>query len=179
MLELAKPRASLIALNEVDRELDFLEAILSAKLSLIAYDCDFNYEPCNKKGVKAHWALIIGFLLPVDLVNSEQFLPSDSAQRPNEILHFTTQLAVDQIKHLRYNYENKTFANNKAFRDLVYVVCKHGKSKNVGIWNLKKLIESNSQLREINSSKCDRSQFVLPDDGDLTKTISSKVLIFN
>jgi hypothetical protein len=162
-------------------EIDFFEQILNSKLILIAYDCDFNYEPCNKKGIKAHWALITGFLLPLDLTdkNSDLIYKKTEAETQFNVLDYTKPLQFEQIQYLRKNYENKILSNNKNFKDLVFVICKHGKSKNLGIWNLSKLIESNKQLKQINDSKCNRDEFVLPVDGDLSRTLSSKYLVFN
>ena len=28
---------------------------------LIPYDCDKNFEPCNKNGHSAHWAILVGY----------------------------------------------------------------------------------------------------------------------
>uniref|UniRef100_A0A914HK95 Actin maturation protease n=1 Tax=Globodera rostochiensis TaxID=31243 RepID=A0A914HK95_GLORO len=38
---------------------------------LVPYDCDKNFEPCNRQGNAAHWALIIGFVL-LELQNGEE-----------------------------------------------------------------------------------------------------------
>ena len=29
---------------------------------LVPYDCDKNFEPCNRGGHAAHWAVIVGYL---------------------------------------------------------------------------------------------------------------------
>ena len=63
--------------------------------------------------------------------------------------------------------------------DEAYVICKHGKSKHSGVWNLKRLIESNRQLKQIDELKCNEDDFVRPRDGNIGATLSSKVLIFN
>ena len=44
--------------NEVMRHLK------EKRLVLIAYDSDFNFEPCFKRGTKAHWCLVSGFVCP-------------------------------------------------------------------------------------------------------------------
>lgn len=31
------------------------------------YDADKNFSPCQKRGHKAHWAVVTGMILPLDL----------------------------------------------------------------------------------------------------------------
>jgi hypothetical protein len=40
--------------------LGFNAKCTSSALTLHRYDSDFNHEPCNKRGHKAHWALLTG-----------------------------------------------------------------------------------------------------------------------
>ncbi|KRT78179.1 hypothetical protein AMK59_7795 [Oryctes borbonicus] len=48
----------------------------------------------------------------------------------------------------------------------VYVLAKHGKSKNVAIWTLRNLAESNSQLNEFSPNrKCSDLKYYLPEGG--------------
>ena len=39
-----------------------ISALQQGALVLIPYDSDFNHSPCLKKGHKAHWALLVGFI---------------------------------------------------------------------------------------------------------------------
>jgi cell division protein ZapA (FtsZ GTPase activity inhibitor) len=63
--------------------------------------------------------------------------------------------------------------------DLIYVFGKHGKSKQMGVWSLKELIESNRQLKKCDDIKCNSSEFNRPLDGDISKTLGSKYIIFS
>ncbi len=58
-------------INLGDNVENMIDSLLNSKLILIAYDCDFNFEPCFKRGQKAHWALITGYLLPVQTSHLE------------------------------------------------------------------------------------------------------------
>ncbi|XP_034488718.1 UPF0692 protein CG33108 [Drosophila innubila] len=65
---------------------------------LVPYDADGNHAPCQKSGHKAHWALIVGYLID------------------------------DQ--------------------DEFYVLARHGKTRNLAVWTLSSLSQSNANLVE-------------------------------
>ncbi|XP_067617231.1 actin maturation protease [Eurosta solidaginis] len=91
-------------------------ALKAGACIFIAYDPDYNHSPCLKHGHKAHWALIIGYLI------------SDK----NEF----------------------------------FVLARHGKAKNLAVWSLSALSDSNANLVEFeqptNHPNCD---FLLPPGG--------------
>lgn len=150
-------------------EAKLFESLFKSKPILIAYDCDFNFEPCNKQGVKAHWALITGFLIPVDFK-----MLSISESEVNLRLvpfekHFTDEMAQKYIEH---------FSNGKIDKSSIRVICKHGKSRHSGIWKLSDLLKSNFQLEKVDPDKCDPTKFVLPENGSLKNTLASKALVF-
>ena len=160
-------RSKILEVNSSEQEVAIFNEILSSKLVLVSYDCDFNFEPCNKNGIKAHWALVTGFFLPV---------------KKNEL----DSVSINENKSTMINLNNKSndelflsLKNKLSFQDEAYVICKHGKSKHSGVWNLKRLIESNRQLKQIDELKCNEDDFVRPRDGNIGATLSSKVLIFN
>ncbi len=173
MFELAKSETQ-VEIRNFNQDVDFFEVLLKSKLILIPYDTDRNYEPCNKNGIKAHWALITGFMVPVHFSESvSKSLVNFTEENKPQGLTVVQSLELSQVQELR-----KIFEKNKQVSDLIHVICKQGKSKNLGVWNLKKLLESNRQLREINKEKCDPVNFVLPTDMDISKTLSSKFLAF-
>ncbi|XP_037814925.1 UPF0692 protein CG33108 [Lucilia sericata] len=92
------------------------ESLQQGACMFVPYDPDFNHSPCLKFGHKAHWALIIGFLI------------SD--------------------------------------RNEFFVLARHGKAKNLAVWSLQSLSDSNSNLIEFAQPKgypdCD---FLLPPGG--------------
>jgi hypothetical protein len=166
-----------MSVDDEQGELELFDSLLGAKLMIIAYDCDFNFEPCNKRGRKAHWALIVGYLLPVDACLAENY--SNKLVVAN-LLHLDAQLVqlgIDDREKLCTMYKNAK--NNGDFSDNVYAICMHGKSKHLGVWRLKSLLSSNKQLEEIDHEKCSDEMFVKPSSGDLKQTLSSRVIVFN
>ncbi|XP_034663795.1 UPF0692 protein CG33108 [Drosophila subobscura] len=70
---------------------------------LVPYDADVNHAPCLKTGHRAHWALIVGYLVDA--------------------------------------------------HDKFYVLARHGKTRNLAVWSLDDLSESNANLREFAQPK--------------------------
>jgi hypothetical protein len=145
-----------------------LDELLRNHLVLIAYDCDANFEPCNKLGFKAHWALITGLLIPLNK-NESQYLVdkySDSFDRELDIIYKNDTQIEEEL--------NKFISKDAP----CYCICKNGKSKHSGIWPLNKLLQSNQQLAQIDRDKCDPNEFIWPLNGDIQKTLASKILVF-
>ncbi|XP_023175759.1 UPF0692 protein CG33108 isoform X2 [Drosophila hydei] len=88
---------------------------------LVPYDADVNHAPCQRSGHRAHWALIVGYLID------------------------------DQNEF--------------------YVVARHGKTRNLAVWSLVALSDSNANLVEFAHPKGHEDlTFLLPPggiDGDL------------
>ena len=141
-----------------------MDGILSSKLVLIAYDCDFNFEPCNKEGRKAHWALVNGYVL-----------------RRQSSKDASNECDIDQPKVLFLGEEtsqSESSANKEhILQELLYVICKHGKSRHDGMWLLQSLIDSNRQLKLVNEAKCNLLDFVRPIDGNIEQGLASKCII--
>lgn len=91
-------------------------ALQAGACIFVPYDPDYNHSPCLKYGHKAHWALIIGYLI---------------------------------------NESNEYF-----------VIARHGKAKNLAVWSMTSLSDSNANLIEFEQPKgypdCD---FLLPPGG--------------
>jgi hypothetical protein len=149
--------------------MNLLEIILKSKLILVAYDCDFNFEPCNKNGTKAHWALITGFLIP-DYLSLASNTNEENTQLLS-ILNHWENLDQTQIDNILKNYSEISHK--------IHVICKHGKSKHSGVWNLKSLYESNRQLLMVDNEKCKIDEFIRPFDGNIQRGLASKVLLFD
>ena len=138
---------------------------MSLKFILIAYDCDFNFEPCNKNGKKAHWALITGYVFPFEPIQYESL---SNLSQDTSIIDLNSVSELFDVKSLvRNNHDDKK----------LFVICKHGKSRQSGVWNLKSLIESCRQLKEVGDNR-DSKDYVLPSGGDIQKTLSSKAIVF-
>lgn len=152
--------------NHTEIDSEFFKEILNSKLILISYDCDFNFEPCKKNGKKAHWALITGFLLPINIKNDSNL----NSLNDRKLLNLNNN-----------DIENIAFSNllgKIKLDDETCVICRHGKSKHSAIWNLNRLLESNRQLKFVDEDKCNENNFVLPFNGNIEESLSSKALIF-
>ncbi|KAH8383552.1 hypothetical protein KR009_009285 [Drosophila setifemur] len=83
---------------------------------LVPYDADVNHAPCLKSGHRAHWALVVGFLVDI--------------------------------------------------QDKYYVLARHGKTRNLAVWSLDLLSQSNANLTEFAQPKgYPDNDFLLPPGG--------------
>ncbi|XP_016978498.2 UPF0692 protein CG33108 [Drosophila rhopaloa] len=83
---------------------------------LVPYDADVNHAPCLKSGHRAHWALIVGYLVDT--------------------------------------------------QDQYYVLARHGKTRNLAVWSLDTLSQSNANLLEFAQPKgYPDNDFLLPPGG--------------
>ncbi|KPP70547.1 hypothetical protein Z043_110613 [Scleropages formosus] len=125
-----------------------LKHLASGKPVLIPYDEDFNHEPCQRRGHRAHWAVASGILLALKegCLNKEEFqpdpgvpwllLPGDSPACPME-----------------------------GIQD-AFVLAKQGKSLHYQLLGLEKLAQSNAQLKEMDPKRAaDGSVYILPQGG--------------
>lgn len=117
---------------------------------LIPYDEDFNHEPCQRSGHKAHWAVASGALLGLEQgsVSKEHirqdptlpwlFLSTDSCPCP---------VGSATLKH-------------------AYVLAKQGKSLHYQLWSLDSVSRSNEQLKTMDPKRAsDGTRYVLPQGG--------------
>ncbi|KAJ8280735.1 hypothetical protein GJAV_G00058380 [Gymnothorax javanicus] len=115
---------------------------------LVPYDEDFNHEPCQRSGHRAHWAVVSGILLG---------LTPDSLERG----HFQ----VDPVLPWLLLSNAPPHWQADAVQE-VYVLAKQGKSLRYQLWPLGALEESNSQLREMDPKRAaDGTPYVLPQGG--------------
>ncbi|XP_061538630.1 actin maturation protease [Phycodurus eques] len=122
---------------------------------LIPYDEDYNHEPCQRGGHRAHWAVASGVLLGVD----QGGLDTESTQ---------PDLTLPWI-HLRRDSSSYCTpcpaANISLFRE-VYILAKQGKSLRYQLWSLDSVARSNEQLKGMDPQRCgDGTQYVLPQGG--------------
>ncbi|XP_070987928.1 actin maturation protease isoform X3 [Oncorhynchus clarkii lewisi] len=135
-----------------DNSTAVLKHLADGQPVLIPYDEDFNHEPCQRTGHRAHWAVASGVLLGLDQdsVSREHtqpdptlpwlLLPQDSPSRPCPCLTVGAREA--------------------------YILAKQGKSLRYQLWGLDKVAQSNAQLREIDPQRAgDSTQYVVPKGG--------------
>ncbi|MEQ2311032.1 hypothetical protein AMECASPLE_015460 [Ameca splendens] len=117
---------------------------------LIPYDEDFNHEPCQRNGHRAHWAVASGVLLGLDKgsVDNEHAQPDPTLPW----LYLANSHVPCPIKD--------TSATE------VYVLAKQGKSLRYQLWSLDSVAQSNGQLRTMGQLRAnDGIQYVVPEGG--------------
>ncbi|XP_077423010.1 actin maturation protease [Vanacampus margaritifer] len=121
---------------------------------LIPYDEDFNHEPCQRGGHRAHWAVASGVLLGTD--------QGDKSTEPTE-----PDPTLPWI-HLRGHSGSSSSCptvDSSRLRE-VYILAKQGKSLRYQLWNLDSVARSNQQLKTMDPQRCsDGTQYVLPEGG--------------
>ncbi|XP_029923504.1 actin maturation protease [Myripristis murdjan] len=118
---------------------------------LIPYDEDFNHEPCQRSGHRAHWAVASGVLLGLDQGSMSQehiqpdpslpwlFLPSD--------LSSPCPVPTAGVRE-------------------AYILAKQGKSLRYQLWSLDCVAQSNEQLRMMDPQRAsDGTLYVVPEGG--------------
>ncbi|XP_022076916.2 UPF0692 protein C19orf54 homolog [Acanthochromis polyacanthus] len=115
---------------------------------LIPYDEDFNHEPCQRGGNRAHWAVASGVLLGVD-----QGTVSKDHTQPDPTLPWLC-LAADSCSPCPI-----ATASVKE----VCILAKQGKSLRYQLWSWDSVVQSNEQLRDMDPQKAnDGTRYVLP-----------------
>ncbi|XP_034024222.1 UPF0692 protein C19orf54 homolog [Thalassophryne amazonica] len=130
---------------------------------LIPYDEDFNHEPCQRSGHRAHWAVASGLLLGL-----EEGSLSREQTRPDSTLPWlclpidTTCPCPVGIKRIRE----------------AYILTKQGKSLRYQLWSLESIAQSNVQLRTMDPHRVnDGTQYVVPEGGVEAGLAGQAVLI--
>ncbi|KAM3911831.1 actin maturation protease isoform 2-T2 [Leptodactylus fuscus] len=122
---------------------------------LIPYDEDFNHEPCQRRGHRAHWAVISGVLLGMQ---NGSFDPDPDT--PGLFLPPPSPSALD-TGHI----------------EEIYFIAKQGKSYRYQLWESRGLSRSNSQLSHLDPKRsCDGNVYVLP-AGGVQAGLCGKVLL--
>ncbi|XP_036441395.1 UPF0692 protein C19orf54 homolog [Colossoma macropomum] len=141
-----------------------LKHLTEGRPILIPYDEDFNHEPCQRQGHKAHWAVASGVLLGLvqGSVTSKQF-PVDPTL---PWLHLSegsapAELPLDAAEE-------------------VYILAKQGKSLRYQLWKLETVAQSNAQLKEMDPQRAsDGTYYVLPPGGVEEGLAGQVVLLFS
>ncbi|XP_033630299.1 UPF0692 protein C19orf54 homolog [Asterias rubens] len=141
---------------------------------LVPYDKDGNCEPCCKRGHKAHWAVLTGFVLQANQ-HSMSDLHSTSWQhdsdKPNLYHMATPNGPTTSSQAIRSVLDNISISN-------IYVLARQGKSTHVHPWEYSALSDSNANLVELGSNITDEiGSFVIPEGGIQAGLCNQVVLI--
>ncbi|XP_029373173.1 actin maturation protease [Echeneis naucrates] len=116
---------------------------------LIPYDEDYNHEPCQRGGHRAHWAVASGVLLSLDQgsINEHHHQPDPSLPWLHLPIDTSSPCPVNKLKE-------------------VYILAKQGKSLRYQLWSLDSVAQSNEQLRTMDPQRAnDGTQYVVPQGG--------------
>ncbi|XP_069799571.1 actin maturation protease isoform X2 [Dendropsophus ebraccatus] len=122
---------------------------------LIPYDEDFNHEPCQRDGHRAHWAVVSGALLGIQ---GGSFDPDPEVPR---LFHPQPGPATINTSHI----------------EQLYLIAKQGKSLRYQLWEFRALSRSNSQLLQLDPKRTtDGNVYVVP-EGGVQAGLCGKILL--
>lgn len=129
-----------------------LQHLVAGHPLLVPYDEDFNHEPCQKKGHKAHWAVSTGVLLGV------QGVPSPGYAEDPELPGLFHPMPGMPCQPPALPDEGSAGA--------VYLLSKQGKSWHYQLWDYNQVRDSNLQLTDFSPSRAaDGREYVVPAGG--------------
>uniref|UniRef100_S4RK42 Actin maturation protease n=1 Tax=Petromyzon marinus TaxID=7757 RepID=S4RK42_PETMA len=137
-----------------------IEHLVRGQPLLIPYPLCCNYEPCNKRGHKAHWAVVTGALLGVDWSDVETCF-EEVAETPG-----------------LYSAESAEIRPMTSHVHALYLLAKQGKSVRHRLWDFDRVAESNGQLLEFDPRRqADGTTYVVPAEGGVRAGLCGKLLL--
>ena len=125
---------------------DNIKSIISSTITgsslLFPYDADKDHSPCQLNGHKAHWAVTVGCVMLLSNKDIDYFIPFCDNKGEYYLLDRTK--IIPQLV-TRYT-ESVTEANT-------WLLCRHGKSRHLGMWSLSNIRQSNANLKEPGPSR--------------------------
>lgn len=152
-------------------QLKILNSLIRSQSILVPYDCDKNHQPCLNNGKTAHWALLTGFLLVSE--NDTLFKKFVHSTYSDSTISSLIWYRNETLDDIELNQGDINMCTK------IFVMAFHGKSKHPGLWLLKDLLMSNSQLNEFNPSRAESNvDYVLP-PGEGVKALKNKFIILS
>ncbi|XP_010983525.2 actin maturation protease isoform X2 [Camelus dromedarius] len=129
-----------------------LQHLVAGHPLLIPYDEDFNHEPCQRKGHKAHWAVSTGVLLGVQAVPG---------------LGYAEDPELPGLFHPEPGMPHQPpSVPEEGSPGAVYLLSKQGKSWHYQLWDYDQVRDSNLQLTDFSPSRAaDGREYVVPAGG--------------
>ncbi|XP_066206129.1 actin maturation protease isoform X1 [Saccopteryx leptura] len=129
-----------------------LQHLVAGHPLLIPYDEDFNHEPCQRKGHKAHWAVSTGVLLGVHGVPSPGYI--EDLELPG-LFHPVPGMS-----------RQPPSLPEEGSLGAVYLLSKQGKSWHYQLWDYNQVRDSNLQLTDFSPARAaDGREYVVPAGG--------------
>ncbi|XP_038196379.1 UPF0692 protein C19orf54 homolog isoform X2 [Arvicola amphibius] len=129
-----------------------LQHLITGHPLLIPYDEDFNHEPCQKKGHKAHWAVSAGVLIGVQSV---------------PIFGYTEDSELPGLFHPVPGtpYQSPSLPEESS-PGAIFLLSKQGKSWHYQLWDYNQVRDSNLQLTDFSPARAaDGRVYVVPAGG--------------
>ncbi|XP_049756257.1 UPF0692 protein C19orf54 homolog isoform X1 [Elephas maximus indicus] len=140
-----------------------LQHLIAGHLLLIPYDEDFNHEPCQRRGHKAHWAVSAGVLLGVSGV------PSLGYAEDPEFSGLFHPVPSTPCQPPPLPEEGSPGA--------IYLLSKQGKSWHYQLWDYDQVCESNLQLTDFSPSRATDGRLYVVPAGGLRSGLCGQVLL--
>ncbi|KAL6087985.1 hypothetical protein STEG23_011245 [Scotinomys teguina] len=129
-----------------------LQHLITGHPLLIPYDEDFNHEPCQKKGHKAHWAVSAGVLIGV------QNVPIPGYMEDSELPGLFHPVPGTPNQPPSFPEESSPGA--------IFLLSKQGKSWHYQLWDYNQVRDSNLQLTDFSPTRAaDGRVYVVPAGG--------------
>ncbi len=151
-------------------EMKLIELLLSTtKTILVPYDADKNHTPCLAKGHKAHWCLLVGFVLCLTTDGRNTTLQQFT--QPTNKRHLL--LKEDNSKELF----RTMLSSEKCRINELHIFARHGKSRYMGLWSWTELKRSNENLLEIDPQRTQPGEYVFPTSGGINEGLCNQIVI--
>ncbi|XP_069390440.1 actin maturation protease isoform X2 [Paralichthys olivaceus] len=131
---------------------------------LVPYDEDYNHEPCQRGGHRAHWAVASGVLLGLD-----QGSVSGSLGQPDPSLPWL---------NLPSDTSSPCPVRSTGLRE-VYVLAKQGKSLRYQLWSLDSVAQSNEQLRTMDPQRANDGTRYVVSTGGVEAGLAGKAVLLH
>lgn len=145
---------------------------------LIPYDADKDHTPCLARGHNAHWCLLVGLCIALEPPTEggvsmiPNFLSCCHSQKASPAHHIVseTHKFAGLLKKLDAEDIKGLLDKNQ-----IYVFVRQGKSRHLGLWSLRNLLESNRNLVEVDPKRSNPQEYVIP-AGGLREGLKNKVI---
>uniref|UniRef100_T1J5T9 Actin maturation protease n=1 Tax=Strigamia maritima TaxID=126957 RepID=T1J5T9_STRMM len=142
-----------------------VQHILRGDPILVPYDADFNFEPCCKRGHKAHWAVVAGVIIAIPKAAVTDLRTYELNSGLTNLFHATEKSDKEALASL-------------CQQGTLYILAKQGKSNWLGLWLYDNLQLSNSNLIEMDPNRvAEGSKYHLPKGGVVEGLCNQIVLL--
>ena len=153
-------------LTSYDRLLDVFLSTTHHQLILVAYDSGADQRPCNLKGHKAHWGVVVGlatFLQPYDIMTTVSQHDPHVDNASSSACHIFKNRIPGRDFAERNQVLKTLFLKNDGKK--YQLIVRQSKSKRLFFFDPNELAESCCNLKEIAGPEFFCSQFVVPPGG--------------